>query len=70
MEDGESHNTVHNCYNRLRLRYSRWVLPINAERNDRARNRLLEALRRGNSLALVGAGVSIWAGYGSWGQVI
>ena len=45
-------------------------MPINAERNDRARNRLLEALRRGNSLALVGAGVSIWAGYGSWGRVI
>jgi len=45
-------------------------LPINAERNDRARNRLVEALHRGNSLALVGAGVSIWAGYGSWGQVI
>jgi hypothetical protein len=45
-------------------------LPINAERNDRARNRLLEALRSGNSLALVGAGVSMWAGYGSWGQVI
>ena len=45
-------------------------MPINAERNDRARNRLLEALRRGNSLALVGAGISMWAGYGSWGQVI
>jgi hypothetical protein len=45
-------------------------LPINAERNDRARNRLLDALRRGNSLAVVGAGVSMWAGYGSWGQVI
>jgi hypothetical protein len=31
---------------------------------------LVEALRLGNSLALVGAGISIWAGYGSWGQVI
>lgn len=45
-------------------------MPINAERNRRARNRLVEALRRGNSLGLVGAGVSIWAGYGSWTQVI
>ena len=43
---------------------------INAERNEGARNRLVAALRRGNSLALVGAGVSVWAGYGSWGQVI
>ena len=45
-------------------------LPINAERNEGARTRLLTSLRRGNSLALVGAGVSVWAGYGSWGQVI
>jgi hypothetical protein len=45
-------------------------LPINAETNERARTRLVEALRLGNSLALVGAGVSIWAGYGSWGQLI
>jgi hypothetical protein len=45
-------------------------LPINTERNDGARNRLVDVLRRGNSLALVGAGVSVWAGYGSWGQVI
>ena len=45
-------------------------MPINVERNEGARNRLLTALRRGNSLALVGAGVSVWAGYGSWGQVI
>jgi hypothetical protein len=45
-------------------------LPINVERNEGARIRLLTALRRGHSLALVGAGVSVWAGYGSWGQVI
>jgi SIR2-like protein len=45
-------------------------LPINAERNEVAKNRLLEALRRKDSLALVGAGVSTWAGYHSWAQVI
>jgi hypothetical protein len=45
-------------------------LPINAERNELARNRLVGALRHGNSSALVGAGVSVWAGYGSWSQVI
>jgi len=45
-------------------------VPINANRNQGARNRLVTALRRGDSLALVGAGVSIWAGYGSWDQVI
>lgn len=33
-------------------------------------NDLEKLAGRGNSLALVGAGVSIWAGYGSWAQVI
>lgn len=30
----------------------------------------MNALRRGDSLGVVGAGVSTWAGYGSWSQVI
>jgi hypothetical protein len=46
------------------------LLPINEERNARARGRLVEVLRTGISFAVTGAGVSAWAGYGTWTQII
>jgi hypothetical protein len=46
------------------------TLPINNERNLRARAQLILALRTSQPFAFTGAGVSIYAGYGSWKQVI
>ena len=45
-------------------------MPINQEKNARALERLVASLHGGRSLALTGAGVSTWAGYGTWGAVI
>jgi hypothetical protein len=45
-------------------------LPINDERNARARSRLVAALRSNQAFAFTGAGVSVWAGYGSWAAVL
>jgi hypothetical protein len=45
-------------------------MPINNERNLRARTQLVAALRTNQAFAFTGAGVSVWAGYASWRQVI
>lgn len=46
-------------------------MPINQEKNARALERLIASLRGGKPpLALTGAGVSVWAGYGIWRAVI
>lgn len=45
-------------------------LPINAERNLRARAGLVEMLGSGRTFAATGAGVSVWAGYPTWPQLI
>lgn len=46
-------------------------MPINQEKNARARERLVARLRaKTKPLALTGAGVSVWAGYGTWAEVI
>ena len=45
-------------------------MAINQEKNARARGRLIESLRTGTPLAVTGAGVSVWAGYGTWKNII
>jgi hypothetical protein len=46
-------------------------LPItNIDENNRARDRLIAQLRTGHLLGCTGAGLSIWAGYRSWSEVI
>lgn len=45
-------------------------MPINAERNLRARAGLVEMLRSGRTFAATGAGVSVWAGYPTWSRLI
>jgi len=43
---------------------------INQEKNAQARARLIHALQTGATLAVSGAGVFTWAGYGRWSGVI
>jgi SIR2-like domain len=43
---------------------------IDAARNRRALEELIALLREGQSYAMTGAGVSVWAGYRTWKQVI
>src|SRR6266571_4438754 len=43
---------------------------IDAERNRRALEQLLALLRTGQPYAMTGSGVSVWAGYRTWKQVI
>lgn len=46
-------------------------MPINQQKNDRALERLIARLRRKSKpLAVTGAGVSVWAGYRTWAEVI
>jgi hypothetical protein len=45
-------------------------VPINAERNGRARAAFEQSLSTGRLYVLTGAGLSVWAGYGTWKQVI
>lgn len=45
-------------------------MPINADRNQRARQKLVAALRTNRAYALTGAGVSWWAGYKLWPGVL
>ena len=45
-------------------------MPIDNERNRRALDQLLQVLRTGQSFAVTGAGVSAWAGYGTWAEII
>jgi SIR2-like domain len=46
------------------------LLLIDAARNRRAMDQLLALLRTGQPYAMTGAGVSVWAGYRIWRQVI
>src|SRR5258708_21364380 len=43
---------------------------IDRERNRRALEQLLTLLRTGQPYAMTGSGVSVWAGYRTWRQVI
>src|SRR5882757_5072748 len=43
---------------------------IDADRNRRAMDQLLALLRTGQPYAMTGSGVSVWAGYRTWRQVI
>lgn len=43
---------------------------IDADRNRRAMEQLIALLRTGQSYAMTGSGVSVWAGYRTWRQVI
>jgi len=45
-------------------------LPINPENNNRARERLLRLIREGHAVVLTGAGLSAWAGYPSWTELL
>lgn len=45
-------------------------MPINEGRNRVAFDNLVAAVRLGNALAVTGAGLSVWAGYGTWQQLI
>jgi len=45
-------------------------VPINAERNLRARSALVDMLRTRRAFAVTGAGLSVWAGYPTWRQLI
>jgi SIR2-like protein len=46
------------------------ILPIDDEANNRARNRLLEVMRSREAVAVTGAGLSSWAGYPSWPELL
>ena len=43
---------------------------INAARNRLAMEQLLALLRTGQPYAMTGSGVSVWAGYRTWRQLI
>lgn len=46
-------------------------MPINQQKNARALEQLTARLRgKSRPLALTGAGVSVWSGYGTWAEVI
>jgi len=45
-------------------------VPIDQIRNEQAFDGLIRLLQTGHALGVTGAGLSIWAGYGTWQQVI
>lgn len=45
-------------------------MPIDEARNRSAFDQLVRTIRLGSSLAVTGAGLSAWAGYGTWQQLI
>jgi len=53
-----------------RMRVGEVHLPIDAARNLEARQRLMAALRTQRTLGVTGAGVSAYAGYGTWWGVL
>src|SRR5689334_6241841 len=45
-------------------------MAINETANAKARNKLIALLRDGHGIALTGAGLSAWAGYPQWRQLL
>ena len=45
-------------------------MPIDNEASLRSRERLITLLGTGRAFALTAAGVSVWAGYRTWKQVL
>lgn len=45
-------------------------MAINETANTKARNRLIKLMREGHPIALTAAGLSAWAGYPQWGELL